>query len=112
MNTNINSSVVESDSSALRQPMSARNQLEKSNGSAFQFETNGEDEPGTGPNNQSVDYGYPIKRMNTEGAAAGNHSDADDNLSMFSESIVEKEGVTRNPQLVLPEVDDDAFYEI
>ena len=50
--------------------------------------------------------------MNTEGAAAGNNSDVDDNLSLFSESIVEKEGVTRNPQLVLPEVDDDAFYEI
>ena len=115
MNTGINSSVVDaSDSSALRQPNSARNHLEKSNGSSFQFqfETNGEDEPGAGPTNQSVDYGYPIKRMNTEGAAAGNNSDVDDNLSMFSESIVEKEGVTRNPQLVLPEVDDDAFFEI
>lgn len=115
MRTDINSSVVDaSDSSALRQPNSARNQLDKSNGSAFQFqfETHGEDEPGAGPNNQSVDLGYPLKRMNTEGAAAGNHSDVDDNLSMFSESIVEKEGITRNPQLVLPEADDDAFYEI
>ena len=52
-------------------------------------------------------------KMNTEGASApGNQSDLDDNLSVFSESMVEKEGVTRNPQLVLPEVDDDAFYDI
>ena len=51
--------------------------------------------------------------MNTEGAlTGGGGSDADDNLSMFSESIVEKEGVTRNPQLILPEVDDDAFYDL
>ena len=42
----------------------------------------------------------------------GNHSDVDDNFSVFSESIVEREGVTRNPKLILPEIDDDAFFDL
>ena len=45
--------------------------------------------------------------MNTSGS-----DNADDNLSMFSESIVEREGVVKNTRLVLPEADDDAFYDL
>ena len=46
-------------------------------------------------------------RMNTEG-----HYDDDDNLSVFSESVVEREGETRNLNLIQPEADDDTFFEI
>ena len=35
----------------------------------------------------------------------------DDNMSAFSERLVEREGVTRNPDLILPEDEDDAFFE-
>ena len=47
--------------------------------------------------------------MDTEG---GSDNNTDDNLSVFSESMVEREGITRNPQLILPEVDDDAFFDL
>ena len=47
-------------------------------------------------------------RVGTE----GDELDQNDTESLFSESVVEREGVTRNPHLILPEVDDDAFFEL
>ena len=36
----------------------------------------------------------------------------DDNLSHFSESVVEQEGVSQQTRLILPEVEDDAFFDM
>ena len=47
-------------------------------------------------------------RVGTE----GDELDQNDTESLFSERLVEREGVTRNPHLILPEVDDDAFFEL
>ena len=45
------------------------------------------------------------QRLNTEG------EDIDDNLSVFSERLVEKEGFTKDTDLILPEAEDDAFFD-
>ena len=46
-----------------------------------------------------------------EGVVSGGIHDNFDTLSALSESVIEREGVTRNPRLILPEADDDAFFD-
>ena len=49
-------------------------------------------------------------RVHTEPATYDDHDD-NDNTSVFSESFVEREGVTRQTMLILPEAEDDAFFD-
>lgn len=53
------------------------------------------------------------QRTNSEGGDDENsvQDDNTDTMSLLSERLVEKEGVTRNPDLIQPEVDDD-FFEL
>ena len=55
--------------------------------------------------NEEVEQMGLSQRLNTEG------EDIDDNLSVFSERLVEKEGFTKNTDLILPEAEDDAFFD-
>ena len=48
------------------------------------------------------------ERLNTEPAPYD--GEGDDNNSNFSEGMVEREGETRQTNLILPEADDDAFF--
>ena len=48
-------------------------------------------------------------RMHTEG---DHNLEDNDNLSVFSESVVEKEGVSKPTKLIIPEDDDDEFFAI
>ena len=79
-------------------PISARTQLRASQ--SFQFDGDDFDHIG-----DAAEAGH---RVGTE----GDELDQNDAESLFSESVLEREGVTRNPHLILPEVDDDAFFEL
>lgn len=49
------------------------------------------------------------QRNNSEGGDDEVPDDNTDTMSLLSERLVEREGVTRNPDLIHPEIDEDFF---